>query len=214
MVSRRSRDRVYTCRGHLHEQPEHGPLRRRGCGRRAPALDAHAAALRNNARVVAGRLTDRVHALDESRAQRREDVVHIINRDGTGERLILAKRYFGHYPFSLAWSPDGRTLAFETSPNRFCTAISLITVNTAPFGLSPPVSGNVSRLPLRPGSRILAPPNARRAWFGCLVPPAHLGAPAPRSAGRPAPLRVSTRRMEGEWWPFSLHRSEACPLLA
>ena len=59
-----------------------------------------------------------------------KSVVYIINRDGTGERLILAKRYFGHYPFSLAWSPDGRTLAFETSPNRFCTAISLITVDT------------------------------------------------------------------------------------
>ena len=59
-----------------------------------------------------------------------KSVVYIINRDGTGERLILAKRYFGHYPFSLAWSPDGRTLAFETSPNRVCTAISLITVDT------------------------------------------------------------------------------------
>lgn len=60
-----------------------------------------------------------------------KSVVYIINRDGSGERLILAKRYFGHYPFNLAWSPDGRTLAFETSPNPFCTAISLIDVDTS-----------------------------------------------------------------------------------
>jgi Tol biopolymer transport system component len=52
--------------------------------------------------------------------------IHVMNRDTTGERLLLEHRHFASGPASLAWSPDGRTIAFETSPSRDCTAVVLV----------------------------------------------------------------------------------------
>ncbi len=54
--------------------------------------------------------------------------IHLINRDGTGERLVLAHTHFASGPSKLAWSPDGRTIAFETSPSRECAAVALVPV--------------------------------------------------------------------------------------
>jgi Tol biopolymer transport system component len=56
--------------------------------------------------------------------------IYVMNRDGSGERLVLEHKNFTGGLYSLAWSPDGRTLAFETSPNRQCTAISLVDVKS------------------------------------------------------------------------------------
>jgi Tol biopolymer transport system component len=56
--------------------------------------------------------------------------LYIMNRDGSHERLVLAHQHFASGPYNLAWSPDGRTIAFETSPNRECTSISLLNVAT------------------------------------------------------------------------------------
>lgn len=56
--------------------------------------------------------------------------IHVMNRDGTGERLVLAHQHFANGQYSLAWSPDGRTIAFETSPTRECTAISLVEIES------------------------------------------------------------------------------------
>jgi Tol biopolymer transport system component len=56
--------------------------------------------------------------------------LHDIGRDGSDERLLLRHQHFASGLYSLAWSPDGRTLAFQTSPTRQCTAISLIAVET------------------------------------------------------------------------------------
>ena len=56
--------------------------------------------------------------------------IFVMNRDGSGERLVLEHKNFTGGLYSLAWSPDGRTLAFETSPNRECTAISLVDVES------------------------------------------------------------------------------------
>ena len=56
--------------------------------------------------------------------------VHLINRDGSGERLILKHPEFLGGLHSLSWSPDGETIAFVTSPNRACTSISLVTVRS------------------------------------------------------------------------------------
>jgi len=53
--------------------------------------------------------------------------IHVMNRDGTGERLVLA-HHLTDDPYSLTWSPDGRTIAFETSPALECTAIHLVDV--------------------------------------------------------------------------------------
>jgi TolB protein len=58
--------------------------------------------------------------------------IHVIGRDGTGERLVLAHRHFAPGPSKLAWSPDGRTIAFETSPSRECTVIALVGVDGGP----------------------------------------------------------------------------------
>jgi len=55
--------------------------------------------------------------------------VYVMSRDGTGERLVLAHRHFADGPKNLAWSPDGRTIAFETSPTRDCTAVALVGVD-------------------------------------------------------------------------------------
>jgi len=54
--------------------------------------------------------------------------LHMIDRDGTNERLVLAHMHFASGPFKLAWSADGRTIAFETSPALECTAIHLVGV--------------------------------------------------------------------------------------
>jgi Tol biopolymer transport system component len=56
--------------------------------------------------------------------------IYVIDRDGGGERLVLSHRHFASGPSNLSWSPDGRTLAFETSPTRECTAISLLDVES------------------------------------------------------------------------------------
>lgn len=55
--------------------------------------------------------------------------IHVMNGDGAGERLVLAHQLFAYAPYSLAWRPDGRTIAFETSSSIGCTAISTVDVD-------------------------------------------------------------------------------------
>ena len=55
--------------------------------------------------------------------------IYVMNRDGAREKLVLAHRHFADGPYSLAWSPDGRTIAFETSPAIGCTAVALVDVD-------------------------------------------------------------------------------------
>jgi Tol biopolymer transport system component len=54
--------------------------------------------------------------------------VWIMNRDGTGLREVVRHKLFSTITWGLAWSPDGKTIAFETSPSPLCTAISLVEV--------------------------------------------------------------------------------------
>ena len=54
--------------------------------------------------------------------------VYVMNRDGTDAHELVHNRYFSCCTYGLAWSPDGKTIAFETSPSRLCTAISLVDV--------------------------------------------------------------------------------------
>ena len=56
--------------------------------------------------------------------------IHVVNSDGTSEKLLLAKKLFARTPYSLAWSSDGSTLAFETSSMLGCTSISLLAIAT------------------------------------------------------------------------------------
>ena len=55
--------------------------------------------------------------------------IYVIDRDGTGEKLVLEHKLFAYAPYSLAWSPDGRSIAFETSSLIGCTSISVIGIN-------------------------------------------------------------------------------------
>lgn len=54
--------------------------------------------------------------------------IYVMNRDGSGLRLVLAHEHFARNPLGLTWSPDGRTIAFETSPAFGCTAIAVVGV--------------------------------------------------------------------------------------
>lgn len=56
--------------------------------------------------------------------------IYVVSRDGTGEELVLAHRLFANGPYGLAWSPDGRTIAFEMSSMIGCTAIAITLVDT------------------------------------------------------------------------------------
>lgn len=60
-----------------------------------------------------------------------KEAIYVMARDGSGERLVLRHQHFAGGPESLAWSADGRTIAFETSPTPECTAIHLVDVASA-----------------------------------------------------------------------------------
>jgi TolB protein len=56
--------------------------------------------------------------------------IFVMDRDGTNVHELIRHRYFTCCTFGLAWSPDGRTIAFETSPSRACVAIALVDVTS------------------------------------------------------------------------------------
>ena len=56
--------------------------------------------------------------------------VYVVNRDGSDERPVLKPRHFASGPYSLAWSPDGRALALETSSMIGCVSISTVDVRS------------------------------------------------------------------------------------
>jgi TolB protein len=56
--------------------------------------------------------------------------IHVLDRDGSNERRLLEHKLFAYSPYSLAWSPDGRSLAFETSSMFGCTSISILDVGS------------------------------------------------------------------------------------
>jgi Tol biopolymer transport system component len=56
--------------------------------------------------------------------------IYVVNRDGSHLQEILRYRLFEIFSYALTWSADGRTIAFETSPNRACTGISLINLKS------------------------------------------------------------------------------------
>lgn len=59
--------------------------------------------------------------------------IYMMKSDGTGEKLVHKYKHFLPGLHSLTWSPDGRTLAFETSPSRECTASRCSTSRVALF---------------------------------------------------------------------------------
>jgi Tol biopolymer transport system component len=56
--------------------------------------------------------------------------VYVMDSDGANLHELVRNRYFSCCTYGLAWSPDGKTIAFETSPSRLCTAISLVDVTS------------------------------------------------------------------------------------
>lgn len=56
--------------------------------------------------------------------------IYVMKPDGSGQRHVLSPRHFASGPYSLSWSPDGRSLAFETSSMLGCTSISKVNLET------------------------------------------------------------------------------------
>jgi Tol biopolymer transport system component len=56
--------------------------------------------------------------------------IFVMKRDGSGQRLVLSPRHFATGPYNLSWSPDGRSLALETSSMLGCTSISTVELRT------------------------------------------------------------------------------------
>jgi Tol biopolymer transport system component len=56
--------------------------------------------------------------------------LYVVNRDGSHPRELLRYQLFDFFYYGLTWSPDGKSIAFEASPNRACVAISVIDVET------------------------------------------------------------------------------------
>ena len=81
---------------------------------------------------TAGLVTDGTRiAFTRTRPESEQDgvaSVFVMNRDGTNVQELVHHRYFSCCTYGLAWSPDGRTIAFETSPSRLCTALALVDV--------------------------------------------------------------------------------------
>ncbi|HLF68695.1 MAG TPA: hypothetical protein VI503_05065 [Gaiellaceae bacterium] len=55
--------------------------------------------------------------------------IFVVRRDGSGERLVLEHRYYAYTSYGLSWSPDGKSLVFEMSPSRLCTAVAAVGVD-------------------------------------------------------------------------------------
>jgi Tol biopolymer transport system component len=56
--------------------------------------------------------------------------IYVMNADGSHERLLVSPQHFANGPYNLSWSPDGRSLAFETSSMLGCTSISTVELET------------------------------------------------------------------------------------
>jgi Tol biopolymer transport system component len=56
--------------------------------------------------------------------------IFVVNRDGLRERLVVEHRLYSYTSYGLSWSPDGRTIAFETAEGRNCTVIGRAEVAT------------------------------------------------------------------------------------
>ena len=52
--------------------------------------------------------------------------IFVINRDGSGESLVLEHKLYSETEYGLSWSPDGRTIAFETGAH--CTVIATVQI--------------------------------------------------------------------------------------
>ena len=52
--------------------------------------------------------------------------IYVMKPDGSDQRLVLEHQHYASGPYSLAWSPDGTRIAFETSSLLGCTSISTV----------------------------------------------------------------------------------------
>jgi Tol biopolymer transport system component len=49
----------------------------------------------------------------------------VINRDGSGESVLLEHKLYSETSYGLSWSPDGRNIAFETGEFD-CTVVATL----------------------------------------------------------------------------------------
>jgi TolB protein len=57
--------------------------------------------------------------------------IFVINRDGSGESLLLEHKLYSETSYGLSWSPDGRSIALETG-ELDCTFIATVQIATGP----------------------------------------------------------------------------------
>jgi len=55
--------------------------------------------------------------------------IFVINRDGSGESLLFEHKLYSETSYGLSWSPDGRTIAFETG-ELDCTVVATAQIAT------------------------------------------------------------------------------------
>jgi Tol biopolymer transport system component len=56
--------------------------------------------------------------------------IYVVKRDGSHPREVLRYRLFEMVSYGLTWCAEGRTIAFEMSPNPACTGIWLINLKS------------------------------------------------------------------------------------
>jgi Tol biopolymer transport system component len=56
--------------------------------------------------------------------------LYVMNRNASHLREVLRYRLFDFFYYGLTWSPDGKSIAFEASPNRACIAISVVNLTS------------------------------------------------------------------------------------
>jgi Tol biopolymer transport system component len=86
-----------------------------------------------------------------------ETEIVVIDRDGSGESLVLRHKLFAETSYGMSWSPDGRSIVFETG-GLDCTVVAVVRI----------ASKHLRRLTscTRPNSASVAPswqPNAAPA---------------------------------------------------
>ena len=75
--------------------------------------------------MVSGRIADRLRTQLVGFRITGKAAIFVINRDGSGESLLLEHKLYSETSYGLSWSPDGRSIVLETG-DLDCTVIATV----------------------------------------------------------------------------------------